>query len=300
MNILSVSRRTDIPAFYSDWFISRLKKGYVYVWHPFSKKWLYVSLRPESIGAIVFWSKNFSPLLSRIEVVERLTHNLFFHFTITGNRALEPHTPDWRDSIKDFIYIAERYSPEHIIWRFDPICITDKIGFEMYEEWFTRCAEMLEGYTKRCYISFVNPYKKVLKNFERHSDHTLLEVSETEKRAYALRLAYIGERYGIEIFSCCNNYLLSEKIKKGSCINGTYLSRIFDTPLIDKPSPTRRHCACTYSIDIGAYNTCLHGCVYCYANTNIDRAKEFYRLFDMDSDSLSIRSCFDLSSTVKS
>jgi hypothetical protein len=141
--VISVSRRTDIPAFYSDWFLNRLKASYVFVQHPFTGKLFGVSLKPEAVSAIVFWSKNYSPLLNKLELIDQTTGNLFFHFTITANRELEANTPDYKEAIGDYLFIAKRYSPERIIWRYDPICITDKLPFDVHEERFSRCAELM-------------------------------------------------------------------------------------------------------------------------------------------------------------
>ncbi len=284
--VISVSRRTDIPAFYSAWFINRLRAGYVYVQHPFSRKWQRVSLMPEDISALVFWSKNFSPFLSKLEFIERITKRLFFHFTITANRELEDKTPDYKDAINDFIFIAKRYSSSQIIWRFDPICITDKLSFEYYQERFNKCAEMLKGYAQLCYISFANPYKKVVSNCQKYAKQSLLNISEDKKRDYALLLADNVQRYGIQLYACCNDYLLSEKIKKGSCIDGNYLSKIFNMSVNTKKAPSRKECACTKSIDIGAYNTCVHGCLYCYANMDKDEASVAYKQHDPERNSL--------------
>ncbi len=273
--IISASRRTDIPAFYTDWFINRLKDEYTYVKHPYSEEWFPVSLKPEDVGAIVFWSKNYSPLLGKLEEIKKTTKNIFFHFTITANRELESSTPDYKDSIKDFIYIAQRHSSEHIIWRFDPVCITDKLDFKWYKERFTECLERLKGYAKICYISFAYPYRKVIRNFEKYTNQRLVEISIEGKRGYAERLSAIAEGYGTKIYACCNDYLISDKVFKGSCINGNYISRRSGISLNALSAPTRKECACTKSIDIGAYDTCAHGCIYCYANTDKDRASAF-------------------------
>jgi len=284
--IISASRRTDIPAFYTDWFINRLKAGFVYVKHPFTKKWERISLKADDVGVVVFWSKNYSTLLRRIEEIERIIPNLFFHFTITGNKILEPNVPDYKETIKDFIFISKRYSPKHIIWRFDPICITDKLSFSYYQEKFITCAQKLTGYTQTCYISFVNLYKKVSINFKRYTDQVLIEIANKEKRRFAHKLAEIAEKYNIRLYACCNDYLLSEKVKKASCINGYYLANLFNIPLKIKAGATRKGCACTKSIDIGAYNTCLHGCVYCYANHDKEKAKRFYKNFSPNWNSI--------------
>ncbi len=271
-HVISASRRTDIPAFYPDWLVNRLKAGVVFVRHPFVNKLLRVSLRQEDISAMVFWSKNYSPLLSRLRAIEKTTRNLFFHFTITANRELEFHTPDYRDAIRDYIYLAGQYSPEQLVWRYDPIVITDKLPFDLHEERFVRCAELLKGRARKCIISFVHPYKKVLTNLKKYTDHRLIDLSEENKRAYAKRLAERAGAYGIRLYACCNNYLVSNRMRKASCVDGRFLSELFKTPIDTRPAGTRRECACTKSVDIGAYDTCAHGCVYCYANADKDRA----------------------------
>lgn len=270
--VISVSRRTDIPAFYSSWFVNRLKTGSVHVQHPYTKKLVRVSLKPEDVSAIVFWSKNYSPLLSKLEAIEKTTKNLFFQFTITANRNLEFNTPDHRDAIKDYIFIAKQYSPEQVVWRYDPITITDKLSFEIHVERFAHCAELLQGYARKCHISFVHPYKKVLANLRKYSDHRLVELPEEQKREYAHRLAAQAEAYGIKLFACCNDHLLSEKVMKAGCIDGRAMSDIFKVSIDTRPAATRKECACTKSVDIGAYDTCAHGCIYCYANTDKDKA----------------------------
>lgn len=278
-HIISASRRTDVPAFYTDWFIKRLHEGFLYTKNPYSGKVYFVSLKPEDIHSIVFWSKDFSPLIRRIEETERLTRNLFFHFTITGVPGeLEGKTPEAQEAIKDLIFLSKRYSPSHIVWRFDPIVLTDKTPFGHYEGAFARHSELLKGHVRECSISFVEPYRKVLNNLERYTDESLTQVSPEEKRRYGQRLAQIAERSGIKLSACCNDILLSDNIVKASCINGERLARLFnDYDLSTEKTPTRKGCGCTKSIDIGSYDTCPHGCVYCYANSDKEKAGEFFK-----------------------
>jgi len=275
--VISASRRTDIPAFYSDWLVRRLRAGSVLVRQPYSGRYKTVSLKPEDVAAIVFWSKNYAPLLSRLEQVEQTTRNLFFHFTITANREMEPGVPDYKDAIRDYRFLGRRYSAGHIVWRFDPLCITDKISYELHEERFARCAEKLRTDARRCIISFVHPYKKVLARLEKHGNDRLIELAGEKKKEYALRLAGRAKQYGIRLFACCNDYLLSDAVQKASCIDAHYLSGLYQTPLDTRLASTREECACTNSIDIGAYDTCPHGCLYCYANSDQVRARAAHR-----------------------
>lgn len=285
--IISASRRTDIPAFYSDWFLNRLTDGFCDVRHPYTGRTFRVSLKPEDVGAIVFWSKNYTPLLPKLDTVEKTAKSLFFHFTITANRDLELRTPDHLEAIKDYIHIAKRYSPEHIVWRFDPICITDKLSFEKHEERFAACAELLRGHTNSCIISFAHPYRKMTKNLSRYTSHALVPLSDDEQKACAARLASRAEKYGIKLLACCNDHILSHQIGKARCIDGLKLSLLFGTALDTRSAASRKECGCTRSIDIGAYDTCGHGCVYCYANTDQEKAGKAPAAIGSGSTSLS-------------
>ncbi len=192
--ILSVSRRTDIPAFYGAWFVNRLKAGHVFVRQPYSGKMLRVSLGPQDLSAIVFWSKNYAPFLPQLETIEQSTKNLFFHFTITANRELELNVPDHREAVRDYRYLAKRYGHERLIWRYDPICITDKLSFDLHEERFVGCMELLKGSAKQCIVSFVQPYKRALSNLCTYTDHSFVELTTTMKGEYAERLAARAEQ----------------------------------------------------------------------------------------------------------
>ena len=278
--VISASRRTDIPAFYSDWFVNRLEEGFVSVRQPYSGKFFSVSLNPAEVSAIVFWSKNYAPLLGKLPRLEQVTKNLFFHFTITGNRELEGSVPDYRDLLQDCRFIAKRYSPDQVVWRFDPICITDKLSYEMHEERFCVCLSLLRGYVKHCIVSFVHPYRRTLVNMEKYAGHRLLELSPEVQKNCANRLAGLAEAQGIRVAACCNDSLLSDSIEKASCINGPFLSSLFSVPIDTTAAATRKECACTKSVDIGAYDTCAHGCLYCYANADRERAREAFLLHD--------------------
>lgn len=281
-HIISASRRTDIPAFFTDWFIKRLKQGSVLVKNPYSGRVQEASLLPAHVHSIVLWSKDFRPLLRRIEEVERHAPNLFFHFTITGiPKALEQQTPDVKEAIEDFIFISKRYSPEHIIWRFDPVVITNRLPFEFYEDSFARLAAALKGHAEECYFSFMEPYKKVLRNFGKYTDHTLVELSTENKQEYAGRLSAIAKKNSMRLAACCNEYLVNENIEQARCIDGERLARLCgDMDLSAKPAPTRTGCGCAQAIDIGSYDTCAHGCLYCYANSDKKKAKRFLKSFN--------------------
>lgn len=255
--------------------MERVRQGEVYIKNPYSGTFSCVSLKPGDVSCFVFWSRNYAPLIPYLKTIEKTTSNLYFHLTITGMPdSLEHNTPPYKEAAHDFRYLAGRYSPEHVMWRFDPICITDKLPFEFFEDRFVTCAEMLQGYCRNCVISFVHAYNKVYANLKKYSDHILVDVPEGTRKNYARRLAKIAERYGIKLHACCNDHLLSDNVHKGRCINGADLARLFADPTITiQLAPTRRECACTKSIDIGAYDTCPHGCLYCYANADKETSR---------------------------
>jgi hypothetical protein len=268
--IISASRRTDIPAWHMEWFMRSLEAGEVTVKAPYSEKIITVSLKPGDVPGFVFWSKNYRPLLPHLDRIEAVSPNFYFHFTITGApMELEPHSPPPGEAVKDFIHLARRFSPGHVMWRFDPLCITDGYSFEQHLERFNRIAGDLEKDANACTISFVQPYAKVLRNFKRQGAPALVDLTAAQKQDYSGRLAKAAGEHGIRLLACCNDLLLSDRIGKAHCIDEYHLSELRGIP-ISAPvpfAPTRKECGCTRSLDIGAYGTCRSGCLYCYASS---------------------------------
>lgn len=285
--IISVSRRTDIPAFYGDWFMHRLKDGFAGVANPFGGQKYIVSLRQEDVIAFVFWSKNFTPFLENLKIIDRLGYKFYFNYTITTLPFVFESNVDKQAAITALKQLSRTYSPRHINWRFDPIIISNACGRGFYIRSFEELASEFEGVVKRCYFSFVVEYDKVKRSFAELAEQKgvkIIDWSYDNKIELANELAAIAERYGIEMFSCCGDYLVNEKIKKAHCIDGGVIEQLFSPngfPYSDKP--TRKQCGCTESTDIGAYDTCPHGCVYCYANANKQKAFEAATIHETDS-----------------
>ncbi|UMZ75439.1 DUF1848 domain-containing protein [Natranaerofaba carboxydovora] len=282
--IISASRRTDIPALYGKWFMNRIEEGWGIKYNPYNKKAKIISLKPKDVDLIVFWSKNYRPFLECIEDLNKKGYNLFFHYTITGvNRKLETNIPMHKETIETFKIISNKFSPKHIFWRYDPIIFTRYDSFNTYLETFNNICQELEGYTERCYISFANIYGKV---FKRLKDNriSLNEANEEIKKKLANQLVEIAEKYNIQLYSCCNEFLINDKIQKASCIDVNLYKEIFDIEADKyKKAPSRKGCGCFESIDIGLYDTCSYQCLYCYANNsknkimkNIDLHDPFY------------------------
>jgi len=160
--IISTSRRTDIPALYGKWFTRRVREGWAASYNPFSRRAVRVSLLPSDVAAIVFWSKNFGPFLPHLAELVALSYKLVFHYTITGlPRVFECRVPDAGVAIAAFKAISRMFSNKHIQWRYDPILLTNITDEEYHLRQFRDLCRRLEGYTARCYTSFVNLYPKV-------------------------------------------------------------------------------------------------------------------------------------------
>ena len=274
--IISVSRRTDIPAFYGDWFMLRLKEGFAGVVNPFGGRKYIVSLKGEDVVCFVFWSKNFSPFLENLKIIDSLGYKFYFNYTVTALPSVFESNVEKQSAIETLKLLSRTYSPRHINWRFDPVIISSICDRDFYIRAFEDLASELAGYVERCYFSFVTEYNKVRRNFqelEKSKDITITDCSTDFKIELANELAAIAERFGIEMFSCCGDYLVGEKIRKAHCIDGGIIeSLFFPKGLKHRQKPTRNQCGCTESTDIGAYDTCPHGCIYCYANVNKEKA----------------------------
>ena len=263
--ILSVSRRTDIPAFYSDWFFNRLKEGFVYVRNPMNIHQVSkIVLSPDVIDCIVFWSKNPKPMLSRLD--ELKDYMYYFQFTINAyDKGFEVGVPRKEGIINTFKELSEKVGPKRVIWRYDPILLTEKMDMDYHIRYFEEIAKRLEGYTDTCVISFVDLYKKTQSNLK---DTQAREPSLKEMIEIAAKMFLIANKYGITIQTCAEEIALeSVGIKHGKCIDNALIEDLLGVKLVVSKDPNqRKECGCVQSVDIGEYNTCAHGCKYCYAN----------------------------------
>jgi len=285
--IISVSRRTDVPAFYGDWFMARLKEGFAGVVNPFGGQRHIVSLKPHDVVCFVFWSKNFAPFLENLEAIDQMGYKFYFNYTVTSLPSVFESNVEKHTSIEILKQLSQMYSPRHINWRFDPIIISSICYRDFYVNAFEELAGEFEGYVERCYFSFVVNYGKVVRNFAEFEKSHSLEIFDCDsdfKIDLANELAAIAEHHRIQMFSCCGDYLVNERIKKSHCIDGRIIEDLFSLDdFAYSHKPTRNQCGCTESTDIGTYDTCPHGCIYCYANMNKPKALEASENYDKNS-----------------
>lgn len=262
--IISASRRTDIPAFHSEWMMNRLKEKYVLVRNPYNARQLSrISLDPGQTDCIVFWTKNPMPMESRLSDISEMGYAFYFQFTLTGyGKDMEPGLPDKERLADAFCRLGEKLGPVRVDWRYDPIIITEKYTPEWHQETFARLCRHLRPYTTRCILSFVDEYA--------HLGRQIKAPKQDQIERTAKLLGETAETAGLPLYTCAEAWDLSTyKIHKGACIDLAKIEEILDCPLeVGKDKGQRPECGCISSIDIGAYNTCGHGCAYCYANTS--------------------------------
>jgi len=265
--IVSASRRTDIPAFYSDWFFNRVKEGFVFVRNPMNIKQISkVSLSPDVVDCIVFWSKNPKEMIPSLNKLNG--YNYYFQFTLNSyDQDIETNLPDKTEIIDTFKKLSDKLGPHRVIWRYDPILINEKYTIPYHIENFNKIATALKSYSEKVTISFIDFYSKTERNMseleiEKNNFEIIYSIAE--------QLAVIAQENSFVIDTCAEDIDLSKYgITHAKCIDDNLIKRIIGCPIDIKKDKTQRlECGCVASIDIGAYNTCSHGCLYCYANDN--------------------------------
>ena len=278
--IISASRRTDIPAFYADWLVNRLNAGYCLTKNPYNPTQIRrVSLLTQDVDGIVLWTKNAAPLLPKLSVLEPFS--CYFQYSIT------PYHTDMESGLADkrkviipaFVELAKRIVAERVIWRYDPIVITPRYDFEYHVGAFTRLCELLAGSTQKCVISFVIAYKSVAKSLHEVGN---IEVSLEDKIRLAESLLQIAKNHGITLCACCESAELYEiGASPIACVDSTMFGKS-----LPKDKNQREGCNCAVSVDIGAYNSCMNGCRYCYANHIDSVVRKNYAGHDVNSEFL--------------
>jgi hypothetical protein len=310
--IVSASRSTDIPAFYGDWFMARLKAGYVKWKSPFCGSPHYVSFAKTRV--FVFWSKNPAPFFPHLAVMDRMGYHYYFLFTLNDydNEGLEPGVPPARERIETFIRLSRRIGKGRVIWRFDPLVLADGISVGDLLEKIRSVGDRIAPFTRQLVFSFIDieKYPKVRRNLREGGITGAREFTGDEIGEFCTGLASLNRRWGLSLSACAEGRDLSRfGIGKGQCIGYDLMAGEFgnDPNLMDFLRPSgqqtlggmaavanpprqlkdpgqRSTCRCIVSKDIGQYSTCMHLCTYCYANASSERARRNYARYIADRD----------------
>lgn len=261
--ILNTGSRTDIPAYYSSWFYNRVKEGYVCVRNPYNP--LHITkykISPDVIDIIVFCTKNPAPMLGRISSLSE--YDTFWFVTITPyGKDIEPFVPDQGQVIESFQRLSGIVGYKRMSWRYDPVLITDQYTVDYQISCFRKMAARLKGYTDQCVVSFIDLYEKTRRNFK-----AARSVALSEQKAFIDAAGQYAAENGMQIHLCCESSSLTAcNVDADGCLSKKVLERAAGYRLnVPKKKAARKECGCLLGADIGAYNTCGHGCLYCYAN----------------------------------
>ena len=277
--IISASRATDIPAFYSEWFFERLEKGYLIWKNPFNGQNSYISFHDTKF--IVFWSKNPAPLLPYLDKLKSKGIGCYVQYTLNDYEVerLEPNVPNISFRIDTFKRLVEKLGKGNVIWRFDPLVLTENIGIDDLLLKIIKIGDTLKGFTEKMVFSYADimTYKKVSRNLDIYG----IKYKEWDKQLmldFAKQISILNsKRWGFQLATCSESLELGEfDIKHNSCIDSDLIEKLSSNNLelqeylkhVKRDSGQRKTCNCIISKDIGSYNTCPHLCRYCYANSS--------------------------------
>lgn len=288
--IISASYRTDIPTFYGPWFMNRLRAGYCKVINPYNRQSYRVDLRTDAVDGIVFWTKNLGPFFKNLFEVRERGYPFVVQYTINSYpRDLEFSVVDPVKSVDHMRQLAEVFGTKVGVWRYDTIVFTSQTPLDFHLRNFRKLAAMLEGSTDEVVVSFAQLYRKTKRNMDAsamESRFSWEDPPDAVKRQVVSELADVARTRGMQLSVCSQKAYLGAGIKDAQCIDAQRFSAITGTPLATKVKGNRPECGCFESRDIGDYNSCPHGCVYCYAVEERERAQVHFREHDPESEFL--------------
>jgi hypothetical protein len=289
--IISASYKTDIPAFYGRWFRNRLRAGFCKMVNPYNAHQVFeVSLRPEDVDGIVFWTKNIGPFFEGLAEVQERGIPFIVQFTINGYpRVLESRVIQPERSVEHFRRVADTYGRRVPVWRYDTIVLTSETPADFHRRNFEKLASALEGATDEVVVSFAQIYKKTQRKMEAAADKhgfTWSDPSDDVKLALLRDLAAMATARGITLNVCSQRAYLIDGVGEARCVDAERIMRVAGRWVESKLRGNRKECGCFVSKDIGDYDTCPHGCVYCYAVNNRDIASRRFGEHDPEGEFL--------------
>ncbi|MHB9149125.1 MAG: DUF1848 domain-containing protein [Thermoleophilia bacterium] len=275
--VISVSRRTDIPAFYAEWFMNRVRAGFCHWMNPFGGQVYRVSLRPEECLALVFWTRNPRPLTPYLSELRERGFRFYFQYTLNGYpQEIDSHSPPVKIAVAALRQLAELIGPDSVMWRYDPVILSPATPMSYHLERFDSLSAALRGSTQRCYVSFLDSYGKTERNLRRLKNQAGLELRRPEpdeQHELLRRFVDIADVRDMTIHVCCDEAPSDIPVGQAHCIDADIIRRLRpDSDLRLKSVPSRPGCGCVQAVDIGAYDTCTFGCVHCYATNSRDAA----------------------------
>jgi hypothetical protein len=288
--IISASYKTDIPTFYGEWFMNRLRAGYCKMVNPYNRRVIRVSLHRDTVEGIVFWTKNVGPFLRHLPDVKERGFPFILQHTINGYpRALEQAVVDAPKAVEHLRQVSDTFGPRVCVWRYDTIINSSLTPRDYHIETFSRLAKSLEGATDEVVISFAHTYQKTLRNMEKAAEEhgfTWSDPGDESKKALATELASIASAHRIRLTVCSQPQFIIPGCYEARCVDAERLADVVGSPVKACLKGNRKECGCFESRDIGEYDTCPHGCVYCYAVQNQALAKTRYKQHDPMCESL--------------
>lgn len=282
--IISASYRTDIPAFYGKWFLNRLDAGYCLVENPYSGKPYQVSLTPDDVHGFAFWTKNLAPFMDKLSIVHERGYPFLVQYTITGYpRELENHVVDAERAVQQMHTVAQSYGPRVAVWRYDGVIFTSLTDLDFHRRNFARLAQMLAGATDEVDISFLQIHRKTRRNMDaaaRLHGFTWHDPDDETKLDLVAEFVEIARANGMQLNLCSQPQYAQHGAGVAHCIDARRLGDVAGKPIVAKVKGNRPDCGCYMARDIGAYDTCPHGCVYCYAVRNRALALRHYKSHD--------------------
>ena len=277
--IINSGTRTDIPAFFHKWFLNRINEGFVISKNPYNNQLYKYNFNPKTVDVLCFCSKNPKPLVKHLD--ELSDYKQFWFVTITPyDKDIEVNVPSYKRVIKTFKELSDNLGVNSVSWRYDPILINEKYSLDYHIDKFEEMASQLHEYTSDCTISFIDLYQKVLRNFPEAR-----EVTTEERLIIGENFSKIANKYEIQMKTCVEGTLLDQfGFDSTGCMTQQVLEKAIGNNLkVPKGKYHNRECNCLMGRDIGLYNTCLHGCRYCYANSNMKLVKRNQKLHNPDS-----------------
>lgn len=289
--IVSASRKTDLPTFYGEWFRNRLRAGYCKMVNAYNRtQQVTVSLQPGDVDGFVFWTKNLGPFFPALAEVAELRIPFVVQYTINPYpREIEASVVARHRSVDLCRRLAEHYGPRALVWRYDPILLSDRTPAEWHLQHFEQLAKQLAGTTDEVVAKYLVPYRKTTRNLDQAAANGSFEWRDPpapEKVRLLQQLASCADAYGMTLKLCCQPELLEAGVPASACVDAARLAEIGSRSFSSRAKPSRDGCHCAASVDIGEYDTCPHGCVYCYAVQQPHLARQRFRRHDPASEYL--------------